>query len=159
MSIAEPLPPAAAPSDYPKVVPLDDLADPVGLYSHALVAPADTRLVTIAGQLAVDPDGEPIEGDFGAQFHKVIAQLDAVLGSLGTDLRAVQKFTSYLIDPDDIAAFYAERETIWHQWWPDRRPPANTLLVVQRLVRPEFRVEIEALAAVPVHLLAERGLA
>ena len=149
----------STPSPYPRVVPLESMANPVGLYSHALVAPPDTRLVAIAGQLAVDADGSPIEGDFAAQFHKVIEQLNAILGELGTDLRSVIKFNSYVKHPEDVKRFYQERETIWHNWWPDRRPPANTLLVIQSFVFPEFLVEIEALAAIPVHLLEERGLA
>ncbi len=125
------------------------MPSPVGLYSHAVAVPPGTQLVTLAGQLAVDADGEPIEGDFADQFHAVVGALDTILRSVGADLSAVCKFTTYLIDPDDISRFYAERAKVWPQWWPDGRPPANTLLVVQRLVRPEFRIEIEAIAAVP----------
>lgn len=142
-----PVAPAAV--AQPAVVDLPDFADPVGLYSHALLQPPGSQLMTISGQLAITPEGEPIEGDFAAQFHQVVAQLETVLNGVGADLRAVMKFTTYLIDPDDIGRFYEERAKVWPCWWPDGRPPANTLLVVQRLVRPEFRIEIEAIAAIP----------
>ncbi|MCU1455674.1 MAG: hypothetical protein JWN46_3820 [Acidimicrobiales bacterium] len=133
----------------PRVVDLPGLPPPVGLYSHAVAVPVGAQLVTIAGQLAVDAEGEPIDGDFADQFHAVVGALDAVLQAMGTDLAAVCKFTTYLIDPDDIAPFYEERAKVWPRWWPDGRAPANTLLVVQRLVRPELRIEIEAIAVVP----------
>lgn len=144
----------AAPIGRPTVVDLPDFADPVGLYSHALLQPPGSQLMTISGQLAITPEGEPIEGDFAAQFHHVVAQLETVLNGVRADLRAVMKFTTYLIDPDDIGRFYEERARVWPRWWPDGGAPGNTLLVVQRLVRPEFRIEIEALAAIPPFALA-----
>ena len=84
------------------------------------------------------------------QMRAVVGSLDRLLTGLGGDLRSVLKFTTYLVDPDDIADFYEVRARMWPTWWADGDGvPPNTLLVVQRLVRPEFRIEIEALAVVP----------
>jgi len=134
----------------PDPVDVPGMPPPAGLYNHALMAPAGSRLVAIAGQLAVDDAGEPLPGGFEDQMRAVVGQLDRLLTGLGGDLRSVLKFTTYLVDPDDIAAFYDVRARLWPTWWPDGEGvPPNTLLVVQRLVRPEFRIEIEALAVVP----------
>ncbi|MCU1497183.1 MAG: hypothetical protein JWM47_1136 [Acidimicrobiales bacterium] len=137
----------------PEVLALPGRPAPIGLYSHAVAVPTGARLVAISGQLAVDAAGEPLDGGFEVQMRAVVASLDAILDSLGTDLRSVVKFTTYLIDPDDVERFYAERALLWSRWWPEGDYPGNTLLVVQRLVRPEFRIEIEAIAAVPETLM------
>lgn len=131
------------------IVPELDLPNPIGLYSHAVIAPAGTTLVAISGQLPVPVDGQSVPDAFEEQMLMVVGSLDRILGQLGGDMTNVVKFTTYLVDPDDIEGFYETRAKIWPQWWPDGRPPGNTLLVVQRLVRPEFRIEIEALAALP----------
>jgi enamine deaminase RidA (YjgF/YER057c/UK114 family) len=48
-----------------------------------------------------------------------------------------------------IEPFYQAREKLFAEagWYPDGGYPPNTLLVVARLVRPEFMIEIEAVAA------------
>jgi 2-iminobutanoate/2-iminopropanoate deaminase len=48
----------------------------------------------------------------------------------------------FLINGDEIAVFRAARDRVTGE-----ARPASTLVVVSRLVRPEWRVEIEALAA------------
>ena len=54
------------------------------------------------------------------------------------------KLTVYLTDLADLDAFRQVRDGYIAQ----DRPPASTLVQVSRLVHPEFRVEIDALAAV-----------
>jgi 2-iminobutanoate/2-iminopropanoate deaminase len=132
----------------PEPLALVGVPDPVGLYSHAVAAPPGAQIVAVAGQLAVDMDGQSLAGNFEEQMRIVLKALDAILRQTGEGLRSVLKFTTYLVDPDDIDRFYAERARLWPTYFPDSKYPANTLLVVQRLVRPEFRIEIEALAAV-----------
>jgi enamine deaminase RidA (YjgF/YER057c/UK114 family) len=130
----------------PIAVPLSpEVAPTVGLYSHAYAAPAGMQLVAVAGQLAVDHQGESLVGSFEEQMRAVVHSLDCVLSPFG-GLSAVVKFTTYLTNPDNIARFYAEREQLWPAYLGSAPYPPNTLLVVQRLVRPEFLIEIEALA-------------
>jgi 2-iminobutanoate/2-iminopropanoate deaminase len=130
---------------------LDDstLVAPLGLYSHAYVAPPGYRLMAIAGQLAVDVDGRTVGSTFEQQFTRVMENMEAVLAAAGTDLRAVMKFTTYLVEPTTVDLFYEVRSRLWVHHFPDERYPPNTLLVVQQLTRPELLIEIEALAAVP----------
>lgn len=133
----------------PEVLDVPGMPPPAGLYTHAVAAPPGARLVAIAGQLAVDAAGEPLPGGFEDQMRAVVGQLDHLLRGIGGDMTSILKLTTYLVDPDDIPLFYAERARLWPTWWPDGHGvPPNTLLVVQRLVRPEFRIEIEALAVV-----------
>jgi enamine deaminase RidA (YjgF/YER057c/UK114 family) len=113
---------------------------PLGLYSQiARVQPGE--LVFIAGQLAT--------GDFEAQFRAVFEQIGAILGDLGTDFQSIAKFTTYLTDPEDIPVFMKLREEAFPGLFGGGAFPPNTLLIVQRLVKPEFRIEVEAIARLP----------
>jgi enamine deaminase RidA (YjgF/YER057c/UK114 family) len=57
-------------------------------------------------------------------------------------LADVVKITVFLTDANELAGFRAARDRMIGE-----ARPASTLVVVSRLARPEWRVEIEALAA------------
>ncbi len=132
------------------IAPVQGLGEPVGLYSHAVPVPDRTRLVCVSGQLSVDGDGESVGEDFDAQMRQVFSNLATVMDAAGGSLADVLKMTTYLVDPAHIDDFYRVRADLFVDLFPEGVYPGNTLLVVQRLVRPEFLIEIEALAAVPV---------
>jgi len=133
----------------PSITPVPGLSPTVGLYSQAVPLPVDTTPLFIAGQLSVDAAGEAIAvGDFEGQVRTVFANLEAVVRGSGGAMDGVMKMTTFLVDPDHIARFYEERERLFQELYADGTYPANTLLVVERLVRPEFLIEIEAVAAV-----------
>jgi enamine deaminase RidA (YjgF/YER057c/UK114 family) len=125
------------------------MGPPVGLYSHAVAGGPGGTLLAVAGQLAVAPEGGEVAPTVEEQLRQVMASLAEILRQAGGSLEHVLNFRTYLIDPDDISRFYAERERLWQTYFPGGVYPANTLLVVQRLVRPEYRIEIEALALLP----------
>lgn len=113
---------------------------PLGLYSQvARVQPGE--LVFIAGQLA--------PGDFEAQFKGVFRQIGAILSDLGADYDAIAKFTTYLVDADYIDPFMTQRAALFPELFDTGAYPPNTLLIVDRLVKPEFLIEVEAVARLP----------
>ncbi|MEU6815250.1 RidA family protein [Streptomyces sp. NPDC046860] len=117
---------------------------PVNGYSHAVTFAGP--MVAVSGQVPVDAEGRLVgEGDAEAQVRQVYANLDAALRAAGSGLRHVVKLTVFLTDLDDLAAFRKVRDE--HQ--DPERPPACSLVRVAGLVRPDFRVEIEAWALVP----------
>lgn len=117
-----------------------------GLYSHAARVEAGT-LYFIAGQLAVDVDGAVVgEGDFDRQCRQVFDNLGAVLHALGLGFGDVAKFTTYLVRADDIERFMRLRAELFPRLFDAPLYPPNTLLIVDRLVKKEFLVEIEAVA-------------
>jgi len=119
-----------------------------GLYSHAGVV-SGGRVLFIAGQLSVGAGGEVVgRGDFQAQFARVFANLGDVLRGLGGDWRSVAKFTTYLVHSQDIERFMAERAALFPRLFGGPPYPPNTLLVVDRLVKEDFLIEVEAVAAV-----------
>lgn len=125
----------------------DGLGAPIGLYSHVVSLPEPSQIVAIAGQLAVDEDGAVVGGgSLEDQARQAFVNLGHALTSANMTFADVLKFTTYLTRADLIEPFYTVREEIFADLYPQRNYPGNTLLVVSRLVREEFLIEIEALA-------------
>ena len=115
------------------------LSRPTG-YTHVVVA-ADGRTVHIAGQVAFDSTGALVgAGDFRAQSERVFANLRIALASVGATFSDVVKTTTFITDLANTAAL---REIRGKHLDP-ARPPANSLLVVSSLARPDLLIEIEA---------------
>jgi enamine deaminase RidA (YjgF/YER057c/UK114 family) len=118
-----------------------------GLYSQA--GRGDPRtLVFVAGQLSVGDNGEVVGvKDFARQFERVFANLGGVLKGIGADYSAVVKFTTFIVEPDDIDTFMTLRAALFPKLFPAKIYPPNTLLIVKRLVKPEFLLEVEAVVS------------
>ena len=121
---------------------------PHGLYSHVGKVHSGP-LAFIAGQLAVDARGN-IVGiyDFDAQFAQVFENLGAVLKGLGASFDDVVKFTTYLVESQDIEKFMRARAALFPTLFADDSYPPNTLLVVDSLVKEHFLIEVEAVARI-----------
>jgi enamine deaminase RidA (YjgF/YER057c/UK114 family) len=122
------------------------LGEPLGKYSHVSRA---GDLVLVAGQVGVVAGGSLAGADFRSQMRQVFANLRAALESTGGGLENVMKFTTYLVSADLISQFYEVREELFPELYPLGKYPPNTLLVIDRLVKPEFLLEIGAIAYVP----------
>jgi enamine deaminase RidA (YjgF/YER057c/UK114 family) len=88
-------------------------------------------------------------GDVGAQVPVVFDNLGKILMDLGADFEAVVQFTTYITSADYIPAFMTARAALFPRLFPGGKYPPNTLLVVNRLVKPEFLIEVEAIARLP----------
>ena len=119
---------------------------PLGMYSHGMEA---NGLVVVAGQVGMKSDGGLAGNDAGSQTKQALANIAAVLGAAGCRMRDIIRLQTFLTSADDIPAFMAARQEVFPGYFPDGAYPPNTLLVVSRLVRPELRVEIEAIAIKP----------
>lgn len=125
----------------------EGLPEPLGHYSHVAVVPG---LLFVAGQVAVDEAGATVgRSDFEAQMRQVYRNLERALASEGAGFEDVAKFTTFLARGEDIEAFYAVRRDLYPGLFPGGRYPPNTLVVVDRLVREEFLIEVEAVAGLP----------
>ena len=117
------------------------IAPPGGRYTHAIEVPPGARWLVVSGQVGVAPDGTT-PADIGGQTENCFRNIAAILADAGMSLADVVKITVFLTRETDIADFRAARDRV-----TDEARPASTLVVVSRLVRPEWLVEIEALAA------------
>jgi enamine deaminase RidA (YjgF/YER057c/UK114 family) len=118
-----------------------------GLYSH--IGTADGKLLFVAGQLSVAPDGSVAgKHDFEAQFHQIFSNLGDVLKGVDADFNHVVKFTTYLVHSQDIEKFMKLRAELFPKIFKGPLYPPNTLLVVDRLVKEDFLLEVEAIVHV-----------
>ena len=116
---------------------------PIANYSHATLVPAAARWLFISGQVGVRPDGET-PGSIEAQTEQAFENLMTILTAAGMSAEHLVRLNVYLTDAADRAAYMTVRDR-----YVGRPPPASTLVVVQALARPEFKVEVEAVAAAP----------
>ncbi len=100
--------------------------------------------IFIAGQTASDTDGNVVGvGDPRAQVGQVMKNLRAAVESVGGRFEDIVKTTVYVVGEENLDAVREERAV-----YRPEKPPTSTLVVVSRLARPEFIVEIEAVAYV-----------
>ncbi|HTX03508.1 MAG TPA: RidA family protein [Candidatus Acidoferrales bacterium] len=123
------------------------LAAPLGLYSHVSRVKSGNP-VYIAGQVGVDAQGRLVGPDFSAQMRQTFENLRIALKAAGGTFADVAKFTTYVTRDTDLPAFMQTREEIFANLYPTGSYPPNTLLVINRLVKPELLIEIEAIAVV-----------
>lgn len=120
-----------------------------GLYSHAARV-SGGELIFVAGQLAVGADGAVVgKNDFETQFQCVFDNLGKVIRDLGADWNDIAKFTTYLVHSQDLEQFMSLRADLFPRLYGSDVFPPNTLLMVDRLVKEEFLIEVEAVVAAP----------
>ena len=103
------------------------------------------RIVFIAGQVALDRSGNVVgKEDFRAQVQQVFENLKAAIESVGGTFSDIIKLNSYFLDLSRLPEFREVRD----KYVDLKNPPASTAVQVPRLFRPEFLVEIEAVAVV-----------
>jgi reactive intermediate/imine deaminase len=113
-------------------------------YSQVAVATGG-KIVFIAGQVAMDKSGNVVgRDDFRAQVQQVFENLKAAVEAAGGDFNDVIKLNSYFLDFSHLQEFREVRDKYINL----KSPPASTAVQVSKLFRPEFLVEIEAVAVV-----------
>jgi enamine deaminase RidA (YjgF/YER057c/UK114 family) len=123
----------------------DVLGKPLGQYSQITRVKA-SEFLFIAGQVGADNVGQ-VGATFDAQCSQVFANLGAALSSQGAGFGNIVEFTTYLVHSQDIAKFMAWRTREFPKLFANGAYPPNTLLIIDRLVREEFLIEVSAVAA------------
>lgn len=114
---------------------------PTSFYSHAIEVPTRSRIVFLSGQISVAPDGSCAK-DFATQARQCWRNLTAVLAEADMSLSDVVKIQAFVTRTSDLEEYRAIRNEM-----VGANRPAHTLLVVAALGRPEWLVELEAVAA------------
>ncbi|TMQ93468.1 RidA family protein [Actinomadura soli] len=112
-------------------------------YNHAI---RHGRQLWISGQVSMNADGAVVgEGDITRQAEQVIENLSAVMQAAGGDLSHLVSTTTYVTDRSLLLPV---NEVRGHYLASDPAP-TSTLLIVAGLARPEFLLEISAVAVLP----------
>ena len=117
------------------------IADPAGTYSHGIEVPPNARWLHIAGQVGTRKDGTgppSVEEQSEIAWQNIVAILAAADMKV-TDIVKIQQFVLSLEDFPKYAATRAK--------FLGSHRSASTAVVVKALVRPDWLVEVEAVAA------------
>ena len=103
-------------------------------------------IVFVRGQIGQDIDtGESVAiGDAAGQTEKAMANIKMLLEEAGSSLEHICKITIYISDPRYREAVY---RTVGK--WLKGVYPVSTGIVVSALARPEWLVEVDAVAVIP----------
>lgn len=121
------------------------IAPPLARYCHGVEVPPGWRILRSSGQLGLRPDGS-VPATAREQADQCFANLAAILAEAGMGPEHVCHISAWLVDRADLAAYMACRDAFLagHDV-----VPASTLLLVAGFSRPEFKVEVEVMAALP----------
>jgi len=120
------------------------VAKPFGIFSNAAWQPPG-RVLHISGQVATDPDWNVVgEGDMVAQTRQVLENIQTILASVGGVMDDIVSVIVYVTDMAPLMEVHRVREEFF-----TRPYPASTLVQVPALVRPEYLIEIAAVAVIP----------
>lgn len=124
-----------------KVLSPAGIRPPFARYSHGVEIPPGKRLVLCSGQLGIAAD-DTVPEDAGAQAELCFANIEAILGAAGLGLGDVVRINAFVTDRAHLGAYMAVRDRLFAD-----PAPASTLMIVSGFARPEFKVEIEVIAA------------
>jgi 2-iminobutanoate/2-iminopropanoate deaminase len=119
----------------------DTIHPPFAKYAHAVEVEAGARIVFCSGQLGIGRDGV-IPDDVEAQARLCFRAIQAVLREAAMSLGDLVRLNAYVASAQYLGGYMKVRDE-----FVGNPPPASTLIVVQGFARPEFKVEIEAVAA------------
>ena len=114
---------------------------PFARYSHAVEVPPGARLVYCSGQLGVGVD-DAVPAGVEAQAELCFANIAAILAEAEMTLADLVRINAYVTAREHMKGYMAVRDRL-----VGTPPPASTLMIVAGFTRPEFLVEIEAMAA------------
>jgi len=119
----------------------DSIHPPFARYAHGVEIPQGSRLVFCSGQLGIGKDGVVPEG-VEAQARLCFTAIAAILGEAGMALGDLVRINAYVVGAEYLAGYMRVRDE-----FIGSPPPASTLMIVQGFARPEFKIEVEAVAA------------
>jgi enamine deaminase RidA (YjgF/YER057c/UK114 family) len=121
------------------------LAKPSG-FSHAVVATGTT--VHLAGQTALDVNGEVVGNGVVEQFEQALSNLLTALEAAGGEPEQLAALTVYVVDMDDYRAHAREIGGVWRRL-VGTDYPAMAGIGVSRLWDATALVEVQGTAVLP----------
>jgi enamine deaminase RidA (YjgF/YER057c/UK114 family) len=116
---------------------------PFANYSHGVVVPAGSRVLFASGQLGISQQ-DHIPESAGEQAELCFQAIGEILKSAGMSAADVVRINAFVTDRAYLGAYMEARDR-----FVVAPPPASTLMIVAGFSRPEFKVEVEVIAAGP----------
>jgi 2-iminobutanoate/2-iminopropanoate deaminase len=99
--------------------------------------------VFVSGQMAIDGNGQLIDGGIEVQTRQVMDNIKAILAEAGCTMSDVVKCTCWIDDPRDFGRFNA----VYASYFGDD-PPARSTVRAQLVL--DGKLEVEAIAYKPL---------
>jgi enamine deaminase RidA (YjgF/YER057c/UK114 family) len=113
---------------------------PLGRYVHQIEVSAESRMLFLAGQVGIAPDGtvpaDPVE-QLGVALENVVRNLEAA----GFEPADLVKLTTYVVGSIDAAGRRAQLDRVLGP-----HVTTSTLVYVAGLASPDYKVEVDAWA-------------
>lgn len=116
------------------------------IYGYSRAVRVGNR-IEVAGTAPIEPDGSSTPGDAGVQAARCLTIIADALAALGGSPADVVRTRMYITDPADADLVGRAHGAVFG----DVRPAA-TMVVVWSLLRPEWKVEIEAEAIIETEI-------
>jgi 2-iminobutanoate/2-iminopropanoate deaminase len=118
------------------------VAEHIGTYADAVSVSRGGTMLFVSGTPGLREDGTTPE-DFTDEARQCWANVESALDKAGARLTDIVYMRQWLTSRDNVSAYLTvSRETILHQ-------PAAMLSIVDGLVWPNLRVEVEVTAILP----------
>lgn len=111
----------------------------IGTYADAVVVTGGARHIFVSGTPGLREDGIPPE-EFTDEARQCWANVDNALGKAGAKLTDIVYMRQWLTSRDNLSAYLAVSGEIIHH------RPAAMLSIIDGLVWPNLRVEVEVTA-------------
>jgi len=117
-------------------------------FTQVISVSGPVKTVYVGGQNAVNAQGNVVgKGDIKAQTQQVLANLREALAAAGAGPEHIIKWNMYLCQGQSLR----EGFEAFQQFWGHRpNPPAITMSYVSGLANPDYLLEMDAVAVVPL---------
>ncbi len=112
-------------------------------YNHGIEIVSRSRLVFCSGQVGIGVD-DGIPEDCAGQARICFENIRATLAEAGMGFEHVIKLNAYVTAREHLKPYMEVRNSLFAEPYP-----ASTLMIVNGFARPDFVVEVEAVAAAP----------
>ena len=118
----------------------DGVPAPLGPYSHVATVPAGSELLFISGQIGIDTEGRA-GTTIAEQSDQAFSNLVGILKAQALEVESIVKLTVFIVAGQDGEPVRQAR--LKHM---GSHKPASSTFYVAGLVRPEWLIEVEAVA-------------
>ena len=117
---------------------------PFGIFSGAAWQP-EGKVLHISGQVSQDVDGNTVGvDDITAQTRQILDNIKKIIEAVGGQMSDIAKVTVFVTDMSMLDEIHRVRSEFFMPPYP-----ASSLVQVVSLVRPDYLIEIEAVAVIP----------
>lgn len=117
-------------------------------FTNVVVVTGPAKTVYVGGQDAVDASGKIVgKGDLAVQTEQVLRNIELALAAAGAQLQNVVKWNLYVVHGQSLQIGFEAFRKVWGN---RPNPPAISFAFVSGLAHPDFLLEMDAIAVVPL---------